>query len=600
MHLLDYVANDYSNAVSEGKVIDEFEYAEMQEFTQSITSMVDEVYTRNDSAIASLLLLCHELDSLVSIKQNSRDVGVKANELKSRIIAQSNMSVSPAKWPSFENGERLYMGNCQGCHGPTGLGDGSAGVNLEPKPTDFTNSDLMMHKSPLEAYHTITFGVDGTAMTAYPNLSEAQKWDLAFYVHSLWLQKQDAPKPDIEISLEQLASKSLNQLKNDHAVAVDVIEWYRTHTVEQKAGDKGITLARELIEKSVEQARKGKYDEARSLCLTAYLEGIEPVELQLKAQDPKLVQELELTLGKMRSLIESKGDITEIETVSNKVYELLLASQEIMSESEPSFWLTFSMAASVILREGLEAFLIIIIILSVLKKSGAAKAQGWVHGGWITAVSLGVIAWFFTDWLMQIGGMQRELLEGIVALIAVAILFYIGFWMHGKSEARKWNEFVKNRIQSLLNKQSMFGLAALSFLVVFREAFESVLFLSALNIDKVNNSGTALGMGVLVAFGAVAMLAYLMLRFSKRIPIAQLFKVSAFVIAILSIVLVGKGIHAIQETGLLSITASPISLRLGVLGIYPTIETLVAQLLMLGLTVVVWKWQNRSVLKPAQ
>ena len=235
----------------------------------------------------------------------------------------------------------------------------------------------------------------------------------------------------------------------------------------------------------------------------------------------------------------------------------------------------------------------------MLRKAGAPKGIKYVHGGWLTAVGLGVLGWMFTGQLLKMSGMQRELLEGIIALVAVAILFYIGFWMHGKSQAQKWNQYIKEKINKLLNKQSMIGLGALSFLVVFREAFESVLFLSAISLEEGGEHKGAIGLGVLIAFALVGVLAVLMLKFSKRIPITELFKFSAIIIAILSVVLVGKGIHAIQEAGYIGISAFPLNLRITLLGVYPTIQSIMAQIVMIAITIGVWQWQNRATPSPA-
>lgn len=590
VHLLDYVATDYSNAVSDGTVIDSFEYREMLEFSTSIAALTE---TSQGQLGSSCLELSTNLDNLIKNNASPAEVSATATLLKQEVIKGFNIQISPSTWPKVKQGAALYQSNCLSCHGEKGDGKGPSSPSLEPAPTNFMDAALMSQKSPLQAYHTISFGVEGTSMAAFNSLSESDKWDLAFYIHTLREEQEKAPQEQEHIPLDQIASKNDIELSDNYPL--DIIRWHRVHgSTKEKAKETPLGKAIRLVNLSAKQVEEGNYEEARSSCLLAYLEGVEPVEQRIKAQNPKLVKRIEESMGLMRGAIEQKKPLDEIVPLATTITTHITEAQEYLEEAEPSFWLTFSLAASVILREGLEAFLIIIIVLSVLRKAGATQGIKWVHGGWMSAVGLGIASWFFADWLIQLGGMERELLEGIVALVAVAILFYIGFWMHGKTEAKKWSEFVKKRINSLLDKQSMWGLAVLSFLVVFREAFESVLFLSAINLDKASNTGSALGLGVLFSFAIVALIAYLMLRFSKKIPISQLFKISAFLIAILSIVLVGKGIHAIQETGYLNITPFLVHINIGVLGIYPTLQTLGAQLFVLLATWFIWRFQNRT------
>lgn len=591
VHLLDYVATDYSNAVSQGVIVDSFEYQEMLDFSSSINALTAE---SGDQLDAGSIKLCTALDSLIKTAAPAEQVYSTATSLKKQIIKGFGIEVSPSTWPNIENGHTLYQANCLSCHGAKGDGNGPSAPGLEPSPTNFTDVELMSQKSPLQAYHTISFGVEGTSMVPFKRLSENEKWDLAFYIHTLRKGPDEIQPKDQNIDLREVASKNDQELLENYVPGI--VRWHRMHKgAEESVEESHLDKATRLLKESLAQVKSGNYKEARSLCLMSYLEGIEPVEHRIKAQNPSLVMRIEEGMGLMRNAIENEAAPKEIQRIQTELINAIAEARQYLEEAKPSFWLTFSLAASVILREGLEAFLIVIIILSVLRKAGAQSGIKWVHAGWMTAVGLGVASWFFADWLIQLGGMQRELLEGIVALVAVAILFYIGFWMHGKAEAKKWSEFVKKRINNILDTQSMWGLAALSFLVVFREAFESVLFLSAINLDKASNTSSALGLGVLSAFAIVGIIAYLMLRFSKKIPITQLFKISAFLIAVLSIVLVGKGIHAIQETGYIGISPFPVHINIGVLGIYPTVQTMVAQLCVLLATFGIWRYQNRTL-----
>lgn len=194
---------------------------------------------------------------------------------------------------------------------------------------------------------------------------------------------------------------------------------------------------------------------------------------------------------------------------------------------------------------------------------------------------------------MSFGSQNRELIEAIGSVVAVIILVYVGFWLHNKTEAKKWQHFVNTRITGLLDEKKMFGLAFISFIVVFREAFESILFLSSMQLQVDEASRSGVWMGAVSAIIAVIFIAFLLLRFSTHIPVRKLFQYSSVIIMILAIVLAGQGIHAFQEAGLISVTSIPINFHSGVLGIFPTAETYAAQILVALIVLFMW-WRRMS------
>lgn len=246
------------------------------------------------------------------------------------------------------------------------------------------------------------------------------------------------------------------------------------------------------------------------------------------------------------------------------------------------------MAFGILLREGFEAVLLIVALLGVLRASGAKNARRWVHGGWIAAVALGAVVWFFSGWLMGISGMGRELMEGITGTLTVGILLYIGFWLHSRTEITRWKSFIHHQVKSALEDKNLIQLAFISFLAAFREAIETVLFLRAIWLEGGNDSKLFLGLGVLAAFGAVLLLGWLLLTFSARIPVKTLFNVSSLIMVGLSIILTGKAVHSFQEVDLARVTASPLDLHWDWLGFYPTWEVQLAQLVVLSLSIFLW------------
>ncbi len=600
VHLLDYIAVDYAMAVDKGAVISAAEYQEMQEFANTIEAITKDA----PAAVKSDVEL---LKKLIANKAPLEKVSSVANSIKQKVISTYNLRVAPKRFPSLDNGAQLFALHCASCHGKTGKGNGILAESLEPAPTNFHQEDKANGLSPFQAYNTIRLGVEGTGMRAFDELSDDEIWDLAFYAISLPQRSEPLPQlPEKEdlpfsITLDDLASQDNTELKAAYALnaqqaqfVIPALRLYPKETAERSQGDyldKAITLLKE----SNQAYADGNTDEARTLALTAYLEGVEPIEAKLRANSGAFASDLETQLATMRSLIEKEAPASEVNASATASIKMVEEAQALIGSKTFSGWLAFLLSSSIILREGLEAFLVILTILGIIRALKLPNAAKWVHGGWMAAIGSGFLMWLAAGKLFNFSGAQRELMEGIIALFAVGVLLYVGFWMHSKSEAGKWQAYVKNKIQGLARKENMLGLAFLSFLVVFREAFESVLFLSALSLEVGPGQQMAFGGGIIFAFAALLIISVLLLKYSKKIPIPKLFKYSAIVISFLAVILVGKGVHALQEAGTLSISMLPVNIKLDAIGLYPSWESLLAQLGILALVVVLWNVGNRSV-----
>lgn len=601
VHLLDYLAVDYSMAVQNGNVVNSAEYQEMQEFAQTIKELGEKV----PASLQSDIIL---LNKLVNEKAPQEKIASVSASIKQNIISRYKLEVAPKRWPSLAEGKRLFALQCQSCHGANGKGDGSLAAGLDPKPTNFHLPEKANGLSPFQAYNTIRLGVEGTGMRAFNELNDDEVWNLAFYVLS---QPHEDKQVSIEVAenihqevkLETLASSNNEELTEkleldkDLPSIISALRLYPKEVATRSQGDY-LDKAKRLITASALAYEAGNNDEARNLALTAYLEGVEPVEVQLRANDASFVADLETQLSGMRSLIEREKPIAEVSAAAEKGLEMLTQAQTLLAEKEFSAWLAFLLSFSIILREGLEAFLVVVTILGIIRSLKLPNAAKWVHSGWIAAIGLGFLLWLAADRLFTFTGAQREIMEGAIALFAVGVLLYVGFWMHSKSEAGKWQAYVKTKIQVLARKENMLGLAFLSFLVVFREAFESVLFLSALNMEVGETHQFSFIGGIVSAFLLLGVISVLLLRFSKKIPITQLFKYSAMIISFLAVVLVGKGVHAIQEAGVVSITTLPVDLRWSLIGLYPSWETFLSQVFILGLIIFLWNLGNKVMKKP--
>ncbi len=601
VHTLNYLGQDYKNAVKDGKVVNEDEYEEMEEFCEHGERYFQEFSSDwSDADSAAVGSLIEELVTLVKNKASYELVAKKSAEAKLKIIAITGLKTFPSSYPNLEAGKKLYLTECAKCHGPEGFGDGPDGLVLDPKPRNFHDNERLKFISPSHAFNTIRLGVEGTGMRSHVGLEDEEVWNLAFYVISL-RYKNAEPEKDKEllqkIPLEKIAVLSDVELSKEFNLNNQQLADIRLN--QPHAGnDLFLKTAVEYLDRANLYYTNARADDALQSASLAYLQGIEPIELQLKATDPELSEKLEKQIQRIRKLINENRPIAEVNDSINAAKQTISEVGAVLEKKEYSFWLSFFMSISILLREGLEAFLVIMVILSVLKAANIPNAPRWVHAGWVTAVLCGIIIWFLGSKLMPVGS-SMELIEAIISLVAVAMLLYVGFWLHGKSEAGKWKEYVSRLVKNAVSEGSLWGLASLSFFVVFREVFESVVFLSSLNIESGGKQSEAIVLGVIIAFLLVFTLAFVVLRFSTKLPIPQLFKISSIVMAVLAVVLAGKGVHSLQEIGHMPIHGLTIT-RIELLGLFPTLETCLAQLFVLVLVIIVWNLAGKkTTAKPA-
>ena len=603
IHLLDYISADYPAAINRGEIISAEEYAEMQEFSQKVkeltAEMTHEVAGRVENDLSKLV-------ALVDKKAPHEEIVAVTGSVKAQIVEATGYKTAPAAWPDLERGKQAYLANCVICHGANGDGNGQLARGMEPAPTNFLDDTLMARLSPFHAFNTIRLGVEGTAMVPFDTLTDEQVWDLAFYIKSMRFDKKEAGDARLKEMPEGISLQEVATL-NDRELLVQIgsgpgagqtLAALRTASPDISQPSP-LEIAKKYLRDAMHTYSPENNGLARQNALLAYLEGIEPVEARINANDPKFVVALEQQFFLVRNVIEKKREKAEVQAEIETALAMIGQAEDILHESKITYWLAFLLSFSIIVREGLEAFLIIALIVALIRSSGNRKALVWLHSGWLAALALSFAGWFLSEWVISISGKNREIMEGMVALLAVLVLTSVGVWLHNQSHVKKWKVFIESKVSRMLQKKNMTGLALFSFMVVFREAFESILFLQAINIETAQTDRSAIGVGVLAAFGLIGLVVFFFLKYSGKIPLRQLFRYSSWAITILAIILMGKGIHAIQEAGWVSVTRSPVALRIDWLGLYPTVETLLSQVLLAGLLGLLYYFSNRKLNKPA-
>lgn len=603
--LLDYIAVDYASAVSDGRVADEFEYREMVEFSDVVARQVAAFPDTKDNQ--ALIRRSDQLRALIANKEPAERVGRFARALAASLLTAYPVPLAPSQAPDLVRARTLFAQNCASCHGAAGSAPPAAMQALDPPPIDFTDIDRARQRSAFGLYQVITQGLEGTSMASFASLSDEDRWALAFYAGSIafedvakgeriWREDDGIRQlvPDLQ-TLAALTPESLaEQIGEDRALAVMAYLRANPDAVGQANDAGSLAFVRDMLDRSLSAYQAGDREEARELALSAYLDGFEPLEALLATRDGGLMREVEQALGQFRAGIESGADPSELQQLRARIDSLLASAEGALAPEAASEISTFLGAFTILLREGIEALLVVIAMIAFVKKSQRSEVLPYVHGGWIAALLAGVATWVVATYFVSISGASREMTEGIGALLAAVILVSVGIWMHGKSQAEEWRRYIQEKMGKALSRGSAWFLFGLAFVVVYREAFETILFYAALWNPQ--SSGIILA-GALSAVALLALIAWAMLRYSRKLPITQFFRYSAILIAILAVILAGKGVGAFQEAGVLTATFIAGLPRLAELGFFPTVETIVAQLLTL-LALIVGFRVNRAFSNP--
>ena len=261
------------------------------------------------------------------------------------------------------------------------------------------------------------------------------------------------------------------------------------------------------------------------------------------------------------------------------------AADNATDGSGTSPWIAqFLPSLLVILREGMEAILVVAAVLAYLAKAGHKKKAPIVWGGVALAFALSVGLAFLFSYVTSLAGANQELLEGFAALFAVVMLIWVSNWMINKSSNKAWDEYIKKQTDASLSSGSLLGLAFISFLAVLREGAETILFyvpIVAAAGDKVHYVWIGLAVG-LVALVVI----YLLIQFAAvRIPLRPFFTITSLLMAFMAFTFTGSGIGELQEADVVSLTPISGFPTIDILGIYPRVENLAAQAIVLAIIV---------------
>jgi high-affinity iron transporter len=346
------------------------------------------------------------------------------------------------------------------------------------------------------------------------------------------------------------------------------------------------------LDESLKLYNEGKIQEALTTSRSAYLDSYEKVEIPLRPIDPDFTLDMEIKFAELRNLIQSNTGYEEVLKKTSEIKSGLDESERLVSGTgiiAPS--IAFSTSFSIIFREGLESALIIGAIITYLEASRNERFKKHVYYGILIAAAATTVTWFIAEYIIEISGASRELIEAIAGISAVAVLFWVSFWVLNKIESKRWIEFVKAKVWKATTTGSVIVFVMLSFFTVYREGFETVLFYQAiLSFAKYMEwyviAGMILGLAVIIG------VALGVRKLGKKLPLRVLFGLTMGIGAYMSIAFMGNAIREFQEIGYISTThmigiIPRLDINLATMtGIHPTLETVVAQLILLSVYII--------------
>jgi high-affinity iron transporter len=485
------------------------------------------------------------IDSLLQLI--ARTAPADSLAARARLLVQSlatrfnvSLDITPTRAPSLALGARVYQAQCASCHGATGAGDGPAGKGLVPAPSNLTDARLLADATLLDFYRRVTIGVAGTTMPSFEDhLTAEQRWAVAAYAGTLRLPAAMRNGADPAGDLAPVFASVRRQL------------------------DSGLALA-----------AAGNGEAGGTAIFDAYMT-FEQAEREVRARNAGLATRLEAGFAGLRT--RAVTGAAGVELVS--LHRALLAELE-KAERETSDRLSplslFTQSVVLLVREGLEAILVVGAVLAFLAKTGASHRRREIHLGVAAALGASLITAFLLESIFRASRVSQEGLEGGIMLLAAAMLFYVSYWLLSKMEVAKWNRFVRGQVQGALSSGSSLALVSVAFLAVYREGFETVLFYKALLLSGPGTLAPVLA-GMAVGGMVLGAAYYAINRFGVRLPLKPFFGVTSAFLYYMAFVFAGKGIAELQEGGVVGTTIVGWAPRLPAMGIYPTVESLLAQ-----------------------
>jgi high-affinity iron transporter len=542
--IVSVAIEEYGKAVDgNGKLISKDEFTETTDFLTDAKGVAQRLRGYNAPLTQAIL------DTLIAAVQKRvppAEIRLLHARFNGALGAAGAMDLPTAPLDTAR-GRALYSQNCASCHGDRGLGNGIAAASSPLPVPAIGSTDKTPTMSPTLAYNVVSVGVTGTPMASFAaTLSAQDRWNVINYIYTLRGTKMELPAAEADATAAPGAPAARSVLA--------------------------------LLDSALDFAKAGKTADAGDRAFDAYI-AFEPLETPARARQPGLVASMERHFADFKGALRGK-DLTVAQRARDAI---ALDLPQVVELTRPtgSGWTAFLQSFLIILREGFEAILVIGAVVAFLIKTGNRDRLKSIWMG----IALGLVASALMAVIMMTVlahlPMSREIVEGVTMLIAVAVLFSVSYWLISKVEAAKWQKFIREKVSTALDHGGGKALALVAFLAVFREGAETALFYQALFSE--GNVALPLSLGIVVGFGALAIIFTLFYRFGVKIPMRPFFTVTSVLLYYMAFVFIGKGIRELQEGNVIGITVLRGVPSAPSMGIFPSAETLIAQGVLLAL-----------------
>jgi high-affinity iron transporter len=649
-NIVSVAVEEYGKAVdNQGRLVSTQEYQEANDFLVDARRAAERLSGSNAAPARALL---DSIAEAVTAKRPRSTVDSLASRFASTLGNEAKLEL-PKGALDLAEGKAIYERSCASCHGATGLGDGAAGRGMNPAPPAIGTLDHMRGVSPALTYRVVSVGIAGTPMAGYAGaLTPEQRWNVVAYVTSLrsthaqqlegegLFAQNCASCHGVTGAGDGVLAKSLTRLPPE----IGTVEWQVERSDEQLGevvrtgipgtampptatlspnqvqsmiaymrtlpmrdssslapdGGRGQDVTRtivSLLEQSLSAAKSGRPDDAADRATDAYM-AFEPIESPARAKNPGLVASMERIFTDFKGAVRA-SDVRAAERLRDAI-EAGLPEVVALTAPAGSGWEAFWQSFLIILREGLEAILVVGAIVAFLIKTGNRDRLRNIWWGVTWALLASAATAIVLKTILAAMPASREIIEGLTMLVAVTVLFSVSYWLISKVEAAKWQQFIRDKVSNALEHGGGGALTFVAFLAVYREGAETALFYQAL-FNEGTNVVFPLSMGILAGSVVLAVIFTLFYRFGVRIPLRPFFTVTSVLLYYMAFVFMGKGVRELQEGNALPLTAIPGFPHSEMLGLYPSWQGVLAQLallLLFAFAVLKTFWPKRSVALP--
>jgi high-affinity iron transporter len=653
--IVGVAVEEYAKGVdARGRLVSDIEYQEAVDFLRDAKDVAARLSGERAPGIRETL------DSLIAAV-GQRRTPEALNEVYRRFttaLGSDGTLDLPTRRINVAGGRALYDQHCASCHGATGRGDGPSAKGMSPPPPALGTRDAMADVTPALMYRVISVGIAGTPMAGWAaTLTPDQRWDLVSYINSLRFSRAEVAQGEglyalrcgschgmtgaaegsfatalsklppevgsfawqVEQSDAQIAAiaragregtamPSARDL--DSAQMTSVVAYVRSLAERDEPGSATAAVSPSdtgseavsrrvmaLLDDALAAARSGRKTDANDRAFDAYL-AFEPLETPGRARQPGVVASMERHFADFKGAVRA-GDLRLAERSRNAVEQGLPGIVEL-TRPATGFWGKFFESFLIILREGFEAILVIGAVVTFLTKTGHRERLRSIWVGVILALVASLATAIVLATVLRALPATREIIEGGTMLVAVAVLFSVSYWLISKVEAARWQQFIRDKVNAALSHGGGKALAIVAFLAVYREGAETALFYQALFHDG-PRSILPITLGIVI--GGIVLTAVFVLfhRFGVKLPLRPFFAVTSVLLYYMAFVFMGKGVRELQEGNVVSITVIPWLPSVEAMGIFPSVETMIAQLILVALFVFALLktfWPKRSVTLP--